>query len=189
MPTPTFTAGPEIDWEVVPDRPVAIFKYVGQATEQRADLQDVERDVVSWPMKKTASEMATVRAFFLARGQSTEAFYIRLPRGASRTGVSLGTSVSGQTQFTLPTTGDEKRDYPIGAATYTVYDDAVATAATVTVSDDGRRFTLSAAPTSGSAMTVDYKTWRLVRLAEPFPWRGRGPDFFEANATFVEVPA
>jgi len=188
MATPTFNHAPETDWGYLPTMPVAIFKYAGQATEQRAALQDVERETIEWPMRKTASEMATIKEFFRLRGQSRDAFYVRLPRGADRTGVSLGTSVSGQTAFVLPTSGNNKRDYPIGTATYTVYDDGGATATTVTVDTDTRTFTLDAAPTSGSVMTVDYKAYLLVRLKEPFEWTGLGPDFFAARPSFVEVP-
>lgn len=188
MSTPSFTYICEVEYRETARLPVAEFEYTGTATRQTAKLQDVERSVWSWPMRKTASEMATIKAFFEARQQTVQAFYIRPPKGADRSSISLGTATSAQTVFTLPTTGTYSRDYPISGATYTVYDDGTPVSVS-SVSDDNRTFTLAVAPASNSVMTADYITWRLVKLSTPIQWSGLAPDFFQATAVFEEVPA
>jgi hypothetical protein len=187
MPTPTFTCSPRVDFGVTPDRPTIIFRYAGTATEQRATLTDVEREIYRWGLEEEDATMRTIRDFFQARGQAKEAFYIRDPDWAAQTGVPLGTATSGQTVFTLPTTGTYSRDYPIGAATFTVKDDGVATGTTVTVDDDARTFTLDTAPASNSVMTADYITWRKVRLVS-FSIQGSTPTVKTASLEMREVP-
>jgi len=189
MATPIFDHAPEVAWEHTEDMPHAIFVFAGQAAEQRASLQDVERVRLGWPMRKTSTEKAEIEEFFRLRGRVRDAFYVRIPRAPQEEGVSLGTSISGQTGFVLPTSGNNSRDYPVATATFTVYEDGSPTTTTVTALPDDRKFVLDTAPTSGTAMTVDYHTYRLVRLEEPFRWRGLAPDFFETVAAFREVPA
>ena len=182
-------SSPWVDYEHVDELDVAIIRYAGTATEQRAKTQDIARRRYTWHMRATSSERQNINEFFRQRSYSVQAFYVRDPKDSSRTGVDLDTSVSGQTSFTLPVAGENKRDYPISGATATVYDDGSPTAASVTIDTDNRKFILSAAPTTGSVMTVDFKAYRLVRLDEPLNWTGLAPDWYECSPVFVEVPA
>lgn len=183
-----WTETPEIDgYSVVARQPVTVFSYAGAGTEQRAALLARPRREYTWPMRRTKSEAATVDAFFLARNYQVESFLLRDPDQYTRTGVSLGTSVSGQKVFTIPSTGQHAGDYPVNDAHAVVYDDGVATGATVTVDTDARTFTLSTAPTSGSVITVDYWYYRRVRLVEGPAWAKLAPDWLEGSVTLLEV--
>jgi hypothetical protein len=185
MSTASFTEVPGLDWSREPVRDVVEFDFGG--ARQTAALQPVDRDMISWPMKRTGTEAEVVDAFMLAREQQVEAFYVTLPRPTARTSVSLGTATSNQTAFTMPTTGDESRDFPVNDAAVVVYDDAVSVAVSAT-STDGRQFTLAAAPASNSVMTCDYSFYRLVKLAEPYRWAGLAPDWYETTLALKEVP-
>jgi len=180
---------PEIGYSYDQDFPVAIIRYAGVGTEQRATRQTIHYRRYAWPMRKTAAERALVDTFFRIENYQVNAFYLRDPRDNARTGVSLGTSVSGQTAFSLPSSGENLRDYPISTATATVYDDGVATTSTVTWSEDRRVAVLSTSPTSGSVMTADYHYYRKVRLQGTLSWKALAPDFYEASPEFWEVPA
>lgn len=188
MSTATFTYTPLISYEDYDDAGRIIFRYAGTGTEQRAKTQAIAYRRYTWPIRVSTSDKLAVNEFVRLRNDGTEAFYIRDPKDNARTGVSLGTSVSGQTGFTLPTTGDNQRDYPISSATVTVYDDGVEASGTVTIDQDARRFTLSVAPTSGSVMTADYHYYRLVRLEGVVKWAGLAPDWHEGSLSLWEVP-
>ena len=180
---------PEIGYSYEQDFPVVVLRYAGTGTEQRATRQAIGYRRYVWPMRKTASERALVDTFFRLENYQVNAFYVRDPRDHARTGVSLGTSVSGQTAFSLPSSGENLRDYPISTATATVYDDGSPTATTVTWDTDRRVAVLSTSPTSGSVMTADYHFYRLVRLNGTVSWKALAPDFYEAAPEFWEVPA
>lgn len=186
--TTAFTGAPNVDYEWEPSQEVGIVTYAGSRYEQRASWQTISRRTYVWTMTRRGAEARNIDSFFRDRNQEVSAFYIQDPDDQLRSGVTLGTSVAGQTVFTLPTSGNESRFYPKDDANVVVYDDAVATAATVTVSTDNRTFTLSAAPVSGSVMTVDFYGYRLVRLLTPCRWKGLGPDWFVASPQFKEVP-
>lgn len=189
MTTATFIQSPEADYDYTDTHPGFAVGYAGSGTEQRAQLQTIARRTYTWHMRKTASERSTIDTHFVAVDYMTTAFYIKDPKDFARTGVSLGTATSAQTSFSLPTTGEEQRDYMIDDANVVVYDDASPTGTTVTVNTDARTVGLSTAPASDSVMTVDYHTYRLVRLQAPFRWRMLAPDFFECFPRLVEVPS
>lgn len=183
-----FTGSPEHGYTYHDEDPDVIVQYAGTRTEQRATLADISLRVYdSLAFRGNNAKRQEVDAFFRVTRQRKTAFYFRDPRDHGRTGVSLGTSVSGQTGFDLPSSGEYSRDYPISTATITVYDDGSPTGATVTVSTDARRVTLSAAPTSGSVMTTDYHAYRLVRVEQPIQWAVLAPDWNEGQTSFREV--
>ena len=189
MATTVFTGPPNVDYEAWDILPVAIIQYAGDGAQQRASQQAIERRYYSWHMTRTGAERRVIDAFFRVVNWSVTSFYIQDPDDQLRSGVTLGTSINGQTVFTLPTTGHESRFYPKDDASVVVKDDGSTAAGTVTVSTDNRTFTLSVAPTTGSVMTVDFYGYRLVRLDSRFKWRGLGPDWFECTPQFNEVPA
>lgn len=183
-----FTGTPEHGYAYHDEDPDVIIQYAGTRTEQRATLADISMRVYdSLLFRAVNSKRQEIDAFFRVTRQRKTAFYFRDPRDHARTGVSLGTSVSGQTGFALPSSGENSRDYPISTATVTVYDDGSPTAATVTIDTDNRRIVLSAAPTSGSVMTADYHAYRLVRVEQPIQWSVIAPDWNEGQTSFREV--
>lgn len=183
-----WTQTPEIDGYSYRDiLPVAVFAYGGGGTEQRAALLARARREYTWPMRCTKAQALVVDEFFRLRNFTVTSFLVKDPDQYARTGVSLGTSTAGQTVFTLSTSTENARDYPINDSNVTVYDDGVATAATVTVNVDNRTFTLSVAPTAGSVMTVDYWAYRRVRLVEGPAWNKLAPDWLEGVVTLKEV--
>jgi len=184
-----FTWGPVLEYGDDDELPVIVLKYAGRGTEQRAKLHAIERRVFDWSVRATDSEKTAIKTFLRTANQMVTSFYVRDPKDNTRTGVSLGTSVSGQTSFPLPSSGENFRDYPISTATFTIYDDGGATGTTVTVRTDARVVSLSTAPTSGSVMTADYHYYRLVRLDRPQRWRRLAPNFSEGSLAFREVPA
>lgn len=188
MATTNFTACPDVDYKYVDELGVTILRYGGQAKEQRIKNQDIQRRRYSWPMSKINTEREAIDEFFRLRNQTVEAFYIRDPKDNARTGVSLGTAVSGQTGFTLPTTGENSRDYAISGATFTVYLNGSPTGITVTIDTDDRTFTFASAAASGDVVTADYHYYRLVRLSEPFEWTALAPNYFFTEPDFIEVP-
>jgi hypothetical protein len=187
MPVSVFSELPEIDgYEAQDELPVVVFRYAGRGVEQRAALQALARRRYSWPLRRTKTERATVDEFLRLRNYSVEAFYVEDPHQYARTGVSLGTSVTSQTVFPLPTTGENSRDYAANDSHVVVYDDG--TPVTVSaVGTDARTFTLASAPAAGSVMTCDYWAYRLVRLLEPPSWAALGPDWLEAVLRLQEV--
>ena len=182
----TFTGAPEISYDHSPTLPVLVFKYAGRGLEQRAALQDLTRREWTWPMKRGIAERRNINEFFRLRSQTVTAFYIKDPHDHPRAGVSLGTAITGQTLFTLPTTGNESRWYPNGD-NVTVYEDGSATGAGVTTGTDARTFLLTVAPGTGTVMTADFDGLNLVRLKSPFSWTGEGPGWFSCEPEFVEV--
>jgi len=191
MSISVFTANPDVEYTYRDNIGVTVLRYAGTAKEQRAQNHDISRRTYGWKMSKDKAEREAVDEFFRLRGQTVESFFIRDPKDNARTGVSLGTGVSGQTGFDLPSTGENSRDYPV--ATYTIYKGGTAiTLITINVNTDGRRFTWQGgAPTtgvSGQIFTADYHYYRRVRLAEPFEWAALAPNYFAANPSLVEVP-
>ena len=183
-----WTETPEIDGYSRRDiLPVTVFAYAGGGTEQRAALLARARREYTWPMRRTKAQALTVDEFFRVSNFAVTSFLLKDPDQYARTGVSLGTSVTSQTVFTLSTSTENARDYPINDAHVVVYDDGVATGATVTVSPDNRTFTLSVAPTAGSVMTADYWTYRRVRLVEGPEWNKLAPDWLEGVVLLKEV--
>lgn len=183
-----WTETPEIDGYSYRDiLPVTVFAFAGGGTEQRAALLARARREYTWPMRRTKAEALVVDEFFRLRNFQIESFLLKDPDQYARTGVALGTSTAGQTVFTIPTTTENARDYPVNDAHVVVYDDGTPTGATVTVGVDARTFTLSVAPTAGSVMTADYWTYRRVRLVEGPTWQKLAPDWLEGVVMLKEV--
>lgn len=188
MATTVLTETPDIAFTSIDARATSVLKYAGRGREQRATLEPIGRRRYGLPFKRTASEMATFNAFFLARGGIVEPFYFQDPKDSFQTAIDLGTSIASQTEFFLPTTGEDQRWYPIDNASLVVKDDGVPVSV-ASVDTDARSVTLSAVPTVGSVMTLDCNAYRLVRLVAPFEWRGLAPDFFATELELIEVPA
>jgi len=189
MPTTIFAYEPEIDGLTAADvMPETTIAYAGTGTQQRATLQDIDRRRYTWPLRRQSTDKTAIKEFFRLRSQTVEAFYIQDSESdeCARTGVSLGTSILAQTVFTLPTSGENSRDYAADDANVVVYDDG-SPVAVASMDTDARTFTLSASPTAGSIMTCDYHAYRLVHLVAPFSWKRLAPDFFSAAPEFEEV--
>lgn len=149
-------------WSV--DRPVVVAAFAGGGAEQRSALlsRSLRRYAPSW--RRTSATYTYIRDFLEARGYSLESFLWRDLRCYERTGVALGTAVTSQVEFEIPTAGQYGGDYPIDDAHVVVYEDGTETLATVTVDVDARTFTLDTAPGAGVVMTADYHYRRRVRL-------------------------
>lgn len=182
-----FTEVPEVEYEYGDSLAAATLAYAGSGKEQRAQLQEHQLRTYTWPMRRTASERATIDAFFRARFQTVESFLVKEPKDFARTAVSLGTSIASQTVFPLPSTGEEGLDYPVDdEATFIVYDDG-APVGVASIDTDGRTVTLDSAPATSSVMTADYHYYRRVKLVERFQWRWLAPDWCEAIPNLAQV--
>ena len=188
MATTVFTYEPEVDYTWRDVMPAILFKYAGAGAQQRATLQDIDRRIYTWPLRRQSTDRRAISEFFRLRSQTVEAFYIKDPQALEheRTGVSLGTSEAAQTAFFLPTSGDNSRDFPIDDANVVVYDDGTPVSV-ASVDTDSKLFWLSASPTAGSVMTCDYHAYRLVRLMAEVDWAGLGPRYFSMAPQFEEV--
>ena len=185
MATATITGTPELDYTYTDSHPSLTLRYAGTGKEQRIELQALTRRSWTWPMHRDAAERKNIDDFFRARSGSVVSFYLEDPKDSALTGVSLGTSVSGQTTFALPTSGENSRYYFGGSVT--VYDDGSAVGCTVTPHVDARTVGLSVAPASGSVMTCAFTGVRLVKLKSPITWTEITPDWFGCVAEFQEV--
>ena len=123
MATTAFTHVCEASYEYQDTQPGFVVGYAGSGTEQRVELQTISRRMYTWPMRKVSSVRGTIDTFFAARDYTKTAFYVKDPKDFARTAVSLGTATSAQVTFSLPTTGEEQRDYMIDDANVTVKDE------------------------------------------------------------------
>lgn len=184
MSTSAFTGSPDLDYTYTDTLPVTAFRMAGDGSEQRISWQAISRRSYTWPMHRGDTERANVDSFFRARDFSVESFYITDPKDSVVTGVTLGTSVTGQTTFSLPSSGEHSRYY---VSSLTVKDDGTPIAGNYTIHTDARTVGLSVEPTTGSVMTADITAYRLVRLKAPFAWQELSPDWFYCRPEFVEV--
>jgi hypothetical protein len=181
---------PRLDWTVTPIYPVEIHSFAPNGTEQRAAHQSRTRYLYVWPMDLTRSLRDDLVEFLTARGWEVESFFLREPLNGiySRSSISIGTGDGSETEFTIPSTGENAGDYPIDDAHAIVY----VSGSPVTVSavnTEDRSFTLASPPAGSAPVTADYWFYRLVRLVEKPDIVSVGPDFFYCRAEFLEVPA
>jgi len=175
-------------WETYDRTPVlpVLNQSYGEGAEIRAALEGLERYRWIWPMRLTASELATWQEFARLRSQTVESFLIKdVKFGYARTNVALGTSTVGQTEFVIPTTGVNAHDYPVDDANAILYDDGSPVSKTVSVDD--RKFTAAASPATGSIMSADYHFYRRVRLVAPATEKPLAPGWIEVGAELLEV--
>jgi hypothetical protein len=172
------------------DDAALIVKMAGSALEQRSSLYGRKLRTYHLRYRTTASNRATLDAFFLARRFTAESFLYRDLKDYARTGVAVvpATSDGIVTAFALPTSGVYAGDYPIDDAHAILYRAGVSVG-TITVQTDARTLTRSPAPSAGGAMTADYWYYRRVRLLDRFAWAEPVYGTFEADFALVEVGA
>ena len=167
---------------------VTIQRFAGSATVVAQQEQDISRREFVLPLRSRRSEALAVDEFWRTNSYGAKAVLVRDPRLGTRTGVSLGTATSNQTVFSLPSTGENSRDYPIGGlSSTTIYDDAVG-ATISTINTQSRTVTLTVAPASDSVMTADYRFYRKVRLVAEYRWKSLGVDWLTTQMNLVEEP-
>ena len=167
---------------------MTVQRFAGSSKVVAQQNQDLARRGFVLPLRSTRDEANDVDTFWRTNGYGAAAVLVRDPRLGTRTGTSLGTATSNQTVFSLPVTGENSRDYPIGGlASTTVYDDGGSVTVS-TIDTQGRTMTVSSAPDSGSVMTADYRFYRKVRLVGTYRWRSAGVDWLGTQIVFQEEP-
>lgn len=160
------------------------------------NLRDVERTGWTWTLRRRDAEVATIEAFFRARGWTRDSFLVRHPKRETVTGLALAAATASQSVFELPTpilaNGVESGDYPKddgpGFANTALTLDA--SPATITdVDTDARTITIATPASGGEAVVVAYVPLRRVRLAAEFEWRPLGVNYQEASLELEEVRA
>ena len=155
---------PEVGYSYTDLLPVSIRHDGGPYEESRTKLAPTARRRYSWVLRRDDCPefLRTDVDDFLVRLRSLqyESFYLKDPKDALRTGVSLGTGTGAATTFSLPSSGQESRDYPIDNAALVVY----VSGSPVTVSSvdtDARTVTLASPPGLGLAVTAAYEHYKL----------------------------
>jgi hypothetical protein len=167
---------------------VVIQKFAGSFKTVAQQTQDLARRSFNVPFRSRRSEANAIDEFWRLNNYGAEPVFFRDPRLGTRTGVSLGTATSNQTVFSLPSTGENSRDYPIGGlSSTTVYDDGGSVTVS-TINTDNRTFTLASAPASDSVMTSDYRFYRKVRMVGEYRWRSLGVDWLTTQIPLQEEP-
>ena len=147
-----------------PLRETTIVRFAGAGSEGRAS--PTSREFWRWVLRfrLTDANLATLAAFFLARGQQGTSFLWKPLKAVeyARTAIALGTSTLTQTVFSLPTSGQYAGDYPVDDANCILKSDG--TPISKTVQTDARTITAAVAPGSGHVITADYYRYARVRL-------------------------
>jgi hypothetical protein len=179
----------DVNYRTEDDLPTVVQRAAGDGTEIRAALQSIARRSFTVKIRAKKDERQDVDEFWRTKNYQVTAVLFSDPSLSTRTGVALGAASSNQTTFTLPTSGENSRDYPqSGISSATVYDDGGALT-TSTIGVDARSITTTVAPASDSTMTADYSFYRLVRLVGTYEWSALAPNFFETTIELLEVPA
>lgn len=126
---------------------------------------------------------STLEDFFRDRSYEHESFYLKDPADHAQTGVSL-TLVSGTT-YSLPTSGEQSRHFPIDDTNVQVYDGGSPVSHS-SVDTDARTITLSSSPSG--AVTADFYAYRLVRVDGSFTWTNTSRSgMFDTGVRLVET--
>ncbi len=191
MPS-VFDEVPEVGYSYTDELPVSIRRDGGPYEESRTKLAPIARRRYSWKLRRDdcVGFLRTDVDDFLAQLRSLqfESFYLKDPRDALRSGVSLGVGDGATQTFSWPSVGTESRDYPIDSAAMVVY----VSGSPVTVSSvdtDARTVTLAAPPGLGLAVTTDYEHYKLCRVDGEFTWTGQSSTSYETAVGVVEVLA
>jgi|GEM_PF-1930238 len=194
MPLTVFTATPDVDYDYEDNLGVSIIAYAGQNKEQRVQNTDIEYRTYSWPLSRVTDIREDVDDFFKAMYRKKTSFLVRDPKDNRVTNVFLGVAISGQTGFDLPSTGDNKRGYPVTTAgSFTIYVGGVGGTpytSNLTVRRDGRRVSWTPPTTglSGQSIMADYSFYRRVRLKADYRWTALAPNWWNVRLGLQEVP-
>ena len=185
-----FDEVPEVGYSYTDELPVSIRKDGGPFEESRTKLGALARRRYSWKLRRDdcVGFLRTDVDDFLVQLRSLqfESFYVKDPRDAFRSGVSLGVGDGATVTFSLPSVGTESRDYPIDNASLVVYVAAVPVTVS-SVDTDARTVTLASPPGIGLAVTADYDFYRLCRVDGEFAWTGQSSTSFDTSVSIVEV--
>lgn len=185
-----FDEVPEVGYSYTDELPVSIRRDGGPFEESRTKLAPVARRRYSWKLRRDDCPgfLRTDVDNFLVQLRSLqfESFYLKDPRDALRSGVSLGVGDGATQTFSLPSEGTESRDYPIDNAALVVYVSGSPVAVS-SVDTDARTITLAAAPGLGLAITADYEHYKLCRADGEFTWTSASSTSFETTVAVVEA--
>lgn len=182
---PYFDECPEVDYSYRDELPTVIVAADGPYYTDRYSMAHLAARMYAWVLRRTDEERGVIDAFMQGVGFMRDAFYIKDPKDAERTGVDLGTAGAGQTVYTLPTLGEPARGYPLGGSV-TLYLDG-APVSVDSVDTDARTITATTPATGGESVTADYTELRLVRLSAPYDWNGVDAKWYTTSMALTEV--
>lgn len=180
---------PWFDYSFRDEAPVLVAADGGPYYSDRYLFGHLSRRVYAWHVRRTNAERLTIDDFLVrARNVLLEAFYVLDPLDPLRTGVDLGTGTGAKTVFDLPAlgTGEEARFFPRDDADLEVRVSG-SPVTVASVDTDARQITLAAPPAPAAPVVADYNGLRLVRLSNPFEWKGAGAAYFDAVLAIEEI--
>ena len=167
------------------DEELVLIHRDGSAWEEtRHVVSDVQRRHYVLPMGRNNEERQVIDLFFAARHSQSEAFLFKDPLDAGLVDVSIGTGTGAATTFYLPTTGTNRRFYPVSTGLVVEVSGTPVTVSSVDT--DGRSVTLAAPPAGSAPVTITCDVYRLVRL-EDLNWTHSHPRRWDASIALVET--
>ena len=188
MPRVEFDECPWFDYQYRDEAPVLVAELDAPFATDRYLFGHLPRRVYGWHVRRTNAERIAIDDFMRDRAVTHEAFYVLDPLDPQRLAVSLGTGDGSKTTFDLPalSAGEEGRFYSKDDGDLVVrVSGSPVTVASVDV--DARTITLAAPPAGAAPVEADYNGLRLVRLSQPFEWKGVGAGWFDAVLPLEEI--
>lgn len=179
-----FTEVPFNGYQYRDEEQILVHRDGSAWEETRHVLTDISRRHYVLPMGRDNTERQTIDAWFAARHSQYEAFFFKDPLDAGLTNVSIGTGNGVATTFYLPTTGTNRRFYPVVTGCVVKVSGSPVTVSSV--SPDARSVTLASPPAGAAPVTITCDVYRLVRL-EDLNWTHSHPRRWDASITLVEV--